>query len=249
MSWPLPFRQGEAGMRYELTARQVPALVTLLPVALAFAAAGGDHWKSVQSLLAIACGVGAQVILAKFARYVGQRQEDRLWTKWGGNPAALFLRHCDDRLSPVTKERYRAFLEKSLGRPLPMIEEEKVDPESAMKVYVSCIDHLRSATRSDAFSLILAENINYGLARNLFGLKPFGVVLCLLSLGLLGWLAAPFSACGAGSNAVLAGTGAVSVVVMLAGWIFWVREDWVKRCADAYARMLLEATERLPEKK
>ncbi|MBP2311500.1 hypothetical protein [Azospirillum soli] len=233
-------------MKYELTARQVPALFTLLPAALALAAAGPEQWKSVQSLLTIATAVGAQIVLAKFARYVGQRQQDRMWAKWGGNPTALLLRHTDTTFAVPTKERYRAFLAGVLGHPMPSAEEERRDPRGAMQVYESAIDYLRSATRSAKdYPLVLTENINYGLARNLYGLKPYGILICLLSLVAIAWRGLPDPACGTSEPTALMLVAGGSVGIMLAGWIFWVGEAWVQRCSTSYAKALLETTEHL----
>lgn len=233
-------------MRYELTARQVPALFTLLPAALALAAAGPEQWKSVQSLLTIATAVGAQIVLAKFARYVGQRQQDRMWAKWGGNPTALLLRHTDTTLAAPTKERYRVFLAGALGHPMPSAEEERRDPRAAMQVYESAIDYLRSATRSEKdYPLVLTENINYGLARNLYGLKPYGILICLLAIAAIVWRGMPEPACGTSEPTMLMLVAGGSIGIMLAGWIFWVGESWVQRCSTSYARALLETTERL----
>lgn len=233
-------------MRYEFTARQVPALFTLLPAALVLAAAGAEHWKSVQSLLTIATAVGAQIVLAKFARFVGQRQQDRLWAKWGGNPTALLLRHADATLAVPTKDRYRTFLAGVLGIPMPNVEEERRDPRGAMQVYESAIDYLRSATRSAKdHPLVLTENINYGLARNLYGLKPYGILICMLSLVVIAWRGLPDPACGTSEPTVLMMVAGGSIGIILAGWLFWVREAWVQRCSTSYARALLESTEHL----
>lgn len=234
-------------MRYELTARQVPALFTLLPVALALATVGAEHWKAVQSLFTLAVGLGAQVVLAKFARYMGQHKQEWLWKKWGGNPTALCLRHSDDTLVGPTKKRYRQHLERMLGSKLPSEEEERDDSISAMQTYEGAVDYLRSVTRSEKdYPLVLTENINYGLARNLYGLRPFGIGLCLASLGAIFWKALPQLPCGgeAGTTPLVLVAGGV-ILVILAGWITFVHEKWVRRCSDGYARALLETTERL----
>ena len=76
------------------------------------------------------------------------------------------------------------------------------------------------------------------------GLRPFGIVLCILSL-----LAAAarvylvHNATGQWDVAVL-GAGAFCAILLLL-WLFRFRPDWVRVPADAYAARLAECAEAL----
>ncbi len=94
------------------------------------------------------------------------------------------------------------------------------------------------------FPLVFEELCNYGFRRNLWGMKPLGIVASisgtisvavLVVLNHLGGVAtAPLVfACGSGC------------LLFLVGWVSWFTPRWVKITADAYAERLLAATESL----
>jgi len=56
------------------------------------------------------------------------------------------------------------------AHPMPMIDDERSEPESADHVYDSSTAFLLEKTRDKkAFPLIFEENCNYGFRRNLWG--------------------------------------------------------------------------------
>ena len=105
---------------------------------------------------------------------------------------------------------------------------------------------LREKTRNHkAFPLVFAENCNYGFRRNLWGMKPVGIVVLLISLVVaMGLLVVETSALrGTQLTAVVLGIDVD--VVLLAGWFLVFTPNWVRVPAEAYAERLLEACETL----
>lgn len=65
-----------------------------------------------------------------------------------------------------------------LGDRLPTQAEELADPGAVDERYDDSVARLRGLTRNNRkFRLLFSENINYGLRRNLLGLKPIGVAV------------------------------------------------------------------------
>ncbi|TIS85335.1 MAG: hypothetical protein E5W99_12435, partial [Mesorhizobium sp.] len=60
---------------------------------------------------------------------------------------------------------------------------EVEDPDEAAAFYVQCYNWLRENTRdTEKFRILFNENIAYGYYRNLLALKPYGIVLNLLTI-------------------------------------------------------------------
>lgn len=233
---------------YNLKARQAPATIAIAPVI--FAAFGVfpelRDWQGMISGLLATLAVPA--LLSIWSRRAGKRQEARLYERWGGKPSMAMLRHRDERISPDTKRAYHEKL-RSLGRTVPTAAEELADPAHADQMYEGCGDLLRRLGRDHrTHQFIFAQNIAFGFARNLSGLKPVGIALAVLSalveLGVGGWKVYA----GQAPSAVLISSFVASVAI-LAVWLLWIDQGAVRDAAESYARALLEICDDAPAKK
>lgn len=230
---------------YTWKARVLPIFVVLLPVGLA-ASLWVPNFVFVERLVgALAAPFGLAMLLSQIGRDFGYRKQAALWERWGGAPTTQLLRHRTQNANPVLLKRYHDRL--SLLRPdlgLPSAPEEAREPALADHVYGACVQFLISRTRDRAtFPLLYKENVNYGFRRNLWGLKPFGIVVatgCLIATIVRGWVMR--------SSSEFSGELLLSLVVtfvLLLFWIFWVTQSWVRIPAEAYAARLLECSEQL----
>lgn len=236
---------------YERKARLSPAVLAILPGFVAvvtwfpYLAAG---WELLGRMVVSAVvGFAVAVMLAELARSSGRQKQTKLWAQWGGAPTTDLLRHRNSDLTSHTRRRYHEALSRKIGLAMPTREEEALDPARADKSYASGVDFLRSHTRdATRFPLVAAENASYGFRRNLWGLKPLGIILSAASaaamFGLLTWRWH--------SRALLDIPTIVSVMVELATLVTWVAivtPDWVRVAAQGYAMALLETCESLAD--
>lgn len=233
---------------YSFRARLQPALLTLAPLAFgAFAwAPPGARWPSaIWSLLGT---VGFSYFLAIAARNRGKSLEPWLWTSWGGTPTTQLLRYSGPA-NPMLRERWHKQLAKLLGKPFPSVDEEKNNPNHADEIYEAGTRLLIDKTRdTKKFPLVYKELVNYGFCRNLYGMRPLGVSLALISLGAC--IAANFwSANTTGKESLLPWGCGIVCFLFLLSWIFIVKSAWVKVPAMSYAHRLFEGSEKLSRAK
>ena len=128
--------------------------------------------------------------------------------------------------------------------------EERRDPDAAEKGYDSANSWLLEQTRDHAqFALLFTENMNYGLRRNLWALKPWALVAGALATAVAAAVA--WIEWTGGLFATLKSVGVgwwVSVILVLAHallFVFKVRLAWVRVAAEDYAQRLLAACDTL----
>ncbi|MFC2254800.1 hypothetical protein ACETRX_34680 [Labrys portucalensis] len=240
---------------YQRTARLFPGLLMLLPALLALLA-----WFPYLiigniglSLVTLATSCGLLYTLATIARTKGKRIETKLLAKWGGWPTTILLRH-SSQMDRFTRARYHAFLAKSVPIEFPTLEQERQDPARADEVYGSAIKWLLEKARGDKFPMVAKENASYGFRRNLLGLRPLALSLCvlvtLLSVAAIvlqlapQWSGLTWSQITASqSTGVWAALGVNIFAAVL--WATTVSEDWVRQAADQYASALLACCDSL----
>lgn len=126
---------------------------------------------------------------------------------------------------------------------MPTQTEEEADPAAADVRYIEATGRLIGLTRDrDRFATLFAENVNYGTRRNLLGLKPMGGAVAVLTIAVVLVLLLVSS----GTLADRAARYAVplaAAILALAAWLGFVRRDWVRVPAEAYADRLVEAVE------
>jgi hypothetical protein len=227
---------------YTLQARRLPvAAVAVPPIVLAGASLITTTGLGVASgtVLAVIAAVAGQL-----GRDRGKRLEPELWASWGGAPTLQRLRF-RGAASTGRVQRLHARIEAITGESLPSAEDELADSAAADDRYEEVSARIRALTRdSKRFPLLLAENINYGQRRNLYGLRPVGVIIAALTVILAGAL---FALGDGGTSARVAryapGAGVGLLAVLF--WVFIVTPSWVKLTADAYTAQFVGAIDLL----
>jgi len=159
---------------YDRKARLRPALLSGLPLvasAVLLVPEFGTVWGWVGVTVVFS---GGATLLIQIGRDMGRALEGGLYRQWGGKPSMAMLRYRDNRLSELTKDRYRSFLNSAVpGMELASRADEESDPELADAGYDTASSWLLEQTRdAGEFGLLLTENMNYGFRRNLLALKP-----------------------------------------------------------------------------
>lgn len=169
---------------YTLKARFLPACITGLPL-LALIASYFDWNKFLISNVIVGVLVGFLLVflLSNFARYMGKKVEKKSLADWKILPTTELMRHSDNSLNKVKKDKVHELLTQKSPFTMPSPQEETADPNMADNVYSETMTWLRGKTRDE--KLLLNENITYGFMRNSLGLKWIAISICLISLLLL----------------------------------------------------------------
>jgi hypothetical protein len=221
---------------YVWQARRSAVMLTALPPALAmFAWDPRFHWALLAPPLTF---FGMFALVAQVGRDLGKSKEPRLYAIWGGKPTTVMLSHQASPLDPTALSLLHAALAKLTGIPAPSKRKEARNPDTADKIYDEYVRYLRDSTRDKAkYPRVFEELTNYGFRRNLWGLKPIGLVLSavgsLAAFGAVWWHRG-------GNHLPVAGAAAAVDVAMLGTWIWWITPEWVRIPAQAYAERLIE---------
>ena len=229
---------------YERKARLYPAVVLLAPVVVTVIAMMSGKLSALESLVATVVGCGGTFLLSQLARDAGKTGEMALFEKWAGLPSVAIFRHCDKRLDSITKARYHKKLGILVkGAKTPLVEEEQADPAAADQVYTAWSTYLRVNTRdTKKYSLLFKENVNYGYRRNVWGLRPIGIITSALCCAIAAtWLYLLYQATGKIGEEIV-GSFTIALVFLLL-WIFRFSSDWVRIPAEAYAERLAETVD------
>ena len=227
--------------QYSLRARLQPALLTLLPAAIAIFAWTGPGVKWQSALWTLFGTAGGTYFLAILARNFGKQIEPGLWQSWGGAPTTQLLRHSGPANS-VMRERWHKYLSKLLDKPFPTTQEEAANPAGADDIYNAAVKLQIGKTRdTKKYHLLFKENIQYGFCRNLFAMRVTGIIVAILGVVASGAAGAWFIQIGDPQIRpwVCGATG----LLFLIWWIFTIKPEWVKIPAFAYAERLFESTE------
>lgn len=224
--------------RYDRNARLHPALLTLLPAFLFVFVWFPDVWTLFGAIVAFVVICGTLFALTRFTRKVGRKVETTLSARIGRLHTASLLSLSDDRLSTSMKTACRSYIKANSGRALPTLEQEQNDPKSAQDDLLLAVRWLLEHTRPQAeASLLLNENISYGFARNLLGLKPYGILITAgVSVGSAWFLkdtasgTTPFVL-----GSILLGASVVGLVL----WMTAVTKASVEEASQVYAEKIL----------
>jgi hypothetical protein len=234
---------------YERKARLYPALVLGAPIVVTIIAIASLKLSAVQSIATVVIGCGGSFLLAQLARDAGKKREQGLFASWGGIPSVAILRHRDTRIDPITKARYHKKLGALVkGAKPPSFAEEQADFANADHIYQAWSTYIRVNTRdTKKYALLFNENVSYGYRRNLWGLRPWGIITSTLScLIAAAWCVREYRTSADISIELLAATALALIFLVL--WIFRFTSTWVRVPADAYAERLAEAVDTLAEK-
>lgn len=224
---------------YSTRARMYPVYVTVSPVVLAIAALVPKGLDLPLAGAAAIVLVPLSFLASQVGADFGKRLENGLWLKWGGPPTTRFLRHDNAEYSSASRERVHAKL-RGFGLSVPTKNEEIHDQADADSRWIACTEELIRRTRKKKkYPLVFKGLVEYGFRRNLLGLKPFGLSICITSL-----IACAWSVWSTWNSNEIAAVGISTTLLSLSlilVWLFWVREDIVFISANRYARFLLEA--------
>jgi hypothetical protein len=231
---------------YERKARLYPALLLVAPIVIATVAIFSAKLSGFQSLAAALAGCGGAFLLTQLARDAGLKGQAALFAKWGGMPSVVILRHSDKRIDAITKARYHKRLAELVNEAkAPSIELEQANAAAADAVYTAWSNYLRVNTHdTKQYALLFQENVSYGYRRNVWGLRPIGIIvslICCLACGIRLYFVQQST--GTFDEAV-AGAAAFAAILLLL-WLFRFTSNWVRVSADAYAERLVECADTL----
>jgi hypothetical protein len=234
---------------YERKARLYPALLLFMPVAVVVGCGLGTSVSRAEAVCGLVVSCGGLLLLAQIARDAGKRKERSLFERWGGIPSMCIFRHADARMDAITKARCHKTMSNLVKEAkAPSADEETADPIAADGVYTAWSTYIRVNTRDTRkYALLFQENINYGYRRNVWGLRPTGIIVTSASLaGAVAWLYVRYRSNGQISVELV--IASVITLVLLLLWLFHFTADWVRIPADAYAERLTEAIDSLTSK-
>lgn len=159
----------------------------------------------------------------------------------------MCLRHSDNNIDSRTKARYHLILsEKIPGWEAPLPGDEARDPAMADAIYDSAIQWLIANMRDrKKFYLLHAENISYGYRRNLYGLKPVGLTLSILSTTINSVYLYDLGLVTENPHFWIAIFPLFFSLLAVGWWVFIIKPFWVKEAGSCYARALLGSCEGL----
>lgn len=236
---------------YSLKARYLPALIVVLPLWLAFAVWFPPDKQFVGVFASAGFTIVFSMLLAQLGRDAGKARQKSLFSKWGGPPTTRALSYRSKVLNRMTLVRCHTALRALIpGLQLPADEgEERKDWKAARQSYESAADFLREATRDKAaYRLVYAENVSYGFRRNLWGMKPGGILTSVIAVVAVVIHAAKRHL----AREPLSGLDAASVllaVTLLTLWCLRFKRNWVRTAADEYSSRLVASAEVLSQKK
>ncbi|MDO4648657.1 MAG: hypothetical protein Q4B26_08395 [Eubacteriales bacterium] len=185
-------------------------------------------------LLLIAFGMCNLMI--SLSRHLGRKALNKCFT--GLLPAQQMLLPNDKSLDNITKKRYHKFLSSKVKN-LTFAK----DAENLTSSCSSAVNWLISQTRdANKFPLIKEESINFGFVKNLYGLKPIGVVISLFLTVVEG--AALIVKFKYGLDMVEYPTIIAATTISLAFFLLWIctiNKALVIDSGKKYARALLSA--------
>ncbi len=233
--------------KYTIKARLYPSFLVLLPAFVVSIYYITDIEKYYHYFTAFAAVGLFTYLLAQLGRDKGKLKEPDLHIFFGGKPTTQILRHSNNHIDIVTKQRYHKLLSQKIDNlKIPTAEEEAYNANHADQVYDSCAKYLISKTRdTKKFNLLFKENISYGFRRNLWGMKPWALLLIILC-----FICHLFFAT---KQFVVFNQFAPKdiglFVFLFVTTIFWfsvVTKNWIKIVAFAYAERLYESLNDLP---
>ncbi|MCG3085848.1 hypothetical protein JEG43_02740 [Anoxybacillus sp. LAT_35] len=233
---------------YERKARYYPSLLTVSPIIIWLYLWFPEISSLEGTFISLIVGLGISIPLSVLARTLGKKKQDKLVAQWGALPATLILRHNDNTLNIDTKKRYHQKLRLLTNLDIPTENEEVNNPSVANRIYDSCIDYLRQSTRDRTkYSLVFNENIYYGQLRNLLGLKPLGLFICISLLIIQ--LLLIYNNYGIGINIsavpILKIISILFTISFIIFWLFFVSPIQVYNAGINYGRALLECCEEI----
>ena len=230
---------------YGRNARLYPAILVLVPLLALPSVLSSIQAISGFTVTAL-LGIALLYALTHVVRALGKKAEIRLLAQWGDLPTTRWLLWSDPTLDASTKQRYYDFLREK-GLPMPSAHDQRADPDGTRQRLASAVTWLRNNRRGDLYRILHGENASYGFRRNLYGAKPLGIALSVISACVSAGFAAvalfrsPALTFLDSLNAIPSEVriGFIVSLAWFCGWLF-VTPAWVRESAELYAKVLLE---------
>ena len=165
-------------------ARLMPALLVILPAALAVVALAPDAVLGWGGGIALIVQAGGSFLLAQFVgTSASGRSRSYLRPSADVRPSA-----CSPistrRTKVILADRHRGWANCFRNQDSHRSRGAAGPPEGALEIYTACCDKLRGLVRAqkEKFADVHRENIHYGFRRNLWALKPAGIAVTLVAL-------------------------------------------------------------------
>jgi hypothetical protein len=227
--------------QYDRNARLKPALLVILPAALAVVAMAPDAVLGWSGGIALIVQAGGSFLLAQIVGDIGKKKEPKLFEYFGGRPTELMLSHEHAPNKVVLAERHRELAKLFPKIRIPTATSEKKNSKAALHIYTACVDKIRGIARADKvkFPDVHRENIHYGFRRNLWALKQYSIAIAVVATVVV---CADMAGRLMSHEPVQLAQPVIVIInlLLLLVWIFVVTRAWVKRAAMLYAERLLE---------
>jgi hypothetical protein len=228
---------------YARRARYLPGLLMLAPVGIVVAAAGWQDARIVTVLVGAAVTIGLPIVLESFVRQQGLAFEvtelpgsDGRWVT-----TRMMWPLADTEAETARNRENRRVVEAVIGRQLPADVAPGQD-EVVAATLDGAIAEIRSITRDAAtYPILKAENAEYGMWRNLRGVRTFGrwtAAACAVAALVL--IAASAADRITSSTAELV-VGLLAIVALGAFWWFVPTDQRIRQAAQRYALALFDA--------
>src|SRR5439155_8108767 len=121
--------------QYDRNARLKPALVVVLPAALAVIALAPEAVLGWTGGIALIVEAGGTFLLAQIVGDIGKKKEPKLFEHFGGRPSELLLHHAHAPNKVLLTERHRKLAKLFPKIKLPSADQEERDPRAAIGTY------------------------------------------------------------------------------------------------------------------
>ena len=228
---------------YARRARYLPGMLMLAPVGIVVAAAGWQDARMVTIIVGAAVTIGLPVVLESFVRQQGLAFEV---TELAGSDGRWMTTQmmwplADTAAETVRNAENRRVVETVIARQLPA---EILPGEDAAVAATldGAIAEIRSLTRdASTYPILKAENSEYGMWRNLRGVRVFGrVTAAVCAITSLVLIAASASDRVTSSAAELV-VGLLAIVAIGAFWLVVPTDRRIRQAAQRYALALFDA--------
>jgi len=223
---------------YDFETLTVPAIVTGFPVAVVLAAFG----FSINAYIGITIlGVELLTFLlvpsSALIRNSGKRIESKLF---GDELPTTFKLRAQQSGKDKVGQRRRELVEKLSRVKLEAYAKAKYDRNEEKNTINHAISVVRERMRGKDFSLLRRELKSYGYWRNMYGIKPFAIIVvgaCIILYDFSFILIPPDALFGW----IVRLAGLLAIVCLLLFWCFLVRQKNVIDAADNYSEQFFKS--------
>ena len=205
---------------YYVIARLSPAIVLFSPMGVTIWATYPEGWPGFPHQIYYLLVPVVSFPLSAFVRTKGRHIQKQLWATWGGSPLAIALAASKNESTGTIRDR-------AVVRLSELFPDVLTNDGSASEC--ETVTSLIAAHTTDIGTHVIAsENQAYGFYRNSYGIRRMGIITsagCILVSGL-----AFLHSQQADIWPALGLSG-----VVLAWWIFGVKESVVREAGDRYA--------------